>query len=342
VALLLLSQRLYAGFSLGSVARHAGLFALGFAPCLLYFSYNLLVFGAPLPVSGAAKQLAEWPILYVQAPVLRAMPFQLFLEYPSKLLLLIAAILFVRKTPPFDPAARHMVVMPLLAFPPLYYAAQAALSDWEIYRWYLYPLVGTTPLAMGMVIGALRRGPVRVARVQPASPPSWFENKMSGWALTVAWMTVLGAAIAIGAYQTTRAPRVPPKQMFARVIEEFAKTHPGRYAMGDRAGVVGYLLPHSLLQLEGLVEDRRFLEHIKNREDLVKVLESYDVDYYAASFPRRVGSCFETVEPFKGGPASPRMVGRFCQPPLLVHTDPSDSAETVIFKVSGAKRVAQK
>jgi len=99
-------------------------------------------------------------------------------------------------------------------------------------------------------------------------------------------------------------------------IADFADEHPGTYAMGDRAGLVGFLLEDPVIQLEGLVMDRKFLQNISARRDLVDVLEEYEVDYYIATNPTPVAGRYEECEPSQAGPNSPVMRGSFGLPPV--------------------------
>ncbi len=103
----------------------------------------------------------------------------------------------------------------------------------------------------------------------------------------------------------------------AEDLHSFAQTHPGVYAMGDRAGLVGNLVDQPLVQLEGLVMDKEFLTNLRQQRELRGVLRSYGVRYYVASNPRRVGNCFHATESMKAGPTAPVMQGDFCSVPLV-------------------------
>ena len=67
-------------------------------------------------------------------------------------------------------------------------------------------------------------------------------------------------------------------QKMMRVVD-FMKNKSGNIAMGDAAGLPGYLLSNPIIQLEGLVMDFDYLEMLKMR-NLDKIFKKYNIDYY--------------------------------------------------------------
>jgi hypothetical protein len=112
-------------------------------------------------------------------------------------------------------------------------------------------------------------------------------------------------------------------------IARFDRTHPGVYAMGDRAGTPGFLLPEPLIQLEGLVMDKAFLANIRRQRPLPEVLHEYAVRYYIAINPVVSHGCWLTAEPLVAGPDAPHMRGTFCIQPVAAF--PHSGFNTVIF-----------
>ena len=98
-------------------------------------------------------------------------------------------------------------------------------------------------------------------------------------------------------------------------IQQFAADHPGVYAMGDRAGRVAYLIHVPVIQTEGLMMDRPYLEFIKKQMPLREVLARYGVRYYVATAYEIYSGCFEAAEPAKAGPKSAHMRAEFCEAP---------------------------
>jgi hypothetical protein len=232
---------------------------------------------------------------------------------------------------------RLTVVLPMLLFPPAFYLTQAITGDWELWPWYYYPLVTAAPFSLSLALKVLsakevghlhpllkRLDLIGVDRLHFAS--SWSKAGC------------VAAAVALaGWYGYARQRPLPPSYEAGRAIQAFASTHPGRYAMGDRAGTVGYLISNPLLQLEGLVADRAFLQHILRRAALLNVLQKYSVRYYVASWPQPTDNgCMETLEPLKGGPRSPRMRGVFCHGPVFIHTS-VDGTPTYVFDLAAER-----
>ena len=103
--------------------------------------------------------------------------------------------------------------------------------------------------------------------------------------------------------------------------------------MGDRSGVVGYLMGGRLVQLEGLVADRGVLRQIQASRDLNEALREMGVEYYVRSAENTPveNGCYVVREPELAGPSSPRMSGRFCAKPL--EDFKIGKFQTLVFKV---------
>ena len=71
-----------------------------------------------------------------------------------------------------------------------------------------------------------------------------------------------------------------------------------RFAMGDMAGKVSYLLNKELIQLEGLVGGKVILNNIKNENNLCKVLIENNVEVYLTkNINRKKNGNIEVYEP---------------------------------------------
>jgi hypothetical protein len=308
-----------------ALARFGAAFLLGFSPVFAYVLFNRLAFGELLPVSGAAKQLKQSGLMALRIPVIYryGRVFDGLMFYPSLLICAVAPLLCLSRAKRWR-AETTQAFLPILVFPWLFYLAQMCVSDWPLWCWYIYPVVAAFPLALSYVLREL--------------PLAAFEQALQLRALRVGswplWLVLTGAPLLLGGVQAARPQAPTPIYTFARVLSRFAETHAGRYAMGDRAGAVGFVLPFPLLQLEGLVEDRRFIANIRARRDLRDVLKEYDVNYYVASGPAKVGSCYYAAEPAKAGPSSPQMLGVFCEDPVFTYMSDSDGTLNVVFKVA--------
>jgi hypothetical protein len=178
-----------------------------------------------------------------------------------------------------------------------YYAAYCVLTDWRLWFWYKYPLAWLCVLACVKLSWGARRA---------------FDLATLGVAAVLMMVAI-----------RVMVPRTPSTNWIyghARAIADFAYAHPGNYAMGGCAGSAAYLLPDPVLQTEGLVGDRAFLDRVRKRTPLRDVLKTYAIDYYAAVGVEAKGGCYALREPAMAGPASATMTGRVCALPLM-HRD---------------------
>lgn len=272
----------------------AGL-ALGLVPVALYLASNQLWFHTWLPVSGMAKQLKfdHLPSEPAIRSLLRKRPSQLISVVPSLLAILLLPALYKRLS-----GMQKVLYPATILFPFLYLALLSCLSDWQLWDWYFYPM---RPALCGALAMFLVWRPT--ARV--------FAMPLVRGAI---------AAIVLLAFQTHVSTGAQYELYeIADDVRNFAMTHPGRFAMGDRSGMVAYLLPDPLVQTEGLVMDRDFLNDIRRQLPLRTVLRQYGVRYYiATTYPPYTMGCFHAVEPQQAGRDSPHMSAEFCGPPAAV------------------------
>jgi hypothetical protein len=271
--------------------------ATGFIPLVIYFCLNHHFFQVWLPISGMAKQLKlnhhptlkTWQGLYLTKPGFLAV----FLPVPVGLLIFPCATRYL------SPIQKVLYPATLL-FPLAYFFALCCLSDWGIWPWYMYAL--RPAVCVAFVVFCTWPPLARV--IENSLVTSALLAVMAGLLLTSQW-------------------RVEEADLNAAAIDiqTFARTHPGTYAMGDRAGRVGYLLDQPVIQMEGLVMDRTFLAYIQKATPLRTVLDAYHVRYYIGTTKGPYPACFQADEPIQAGPASPHMRGTFCERPVAVVTE---------------------
>jgi hypothetical protein len=208
-----------------------------------------------------------------------------------------------------------------LSFPVVHWFLELWSSDWKVWPWYTYSL------RPAMLVAFLLAGVVLTRR------SSALVQQGVGMLVFVVFLGLIAVH------------KVPPEKVMTDVysasegIRDFAKTHPGRYAMGDRAGMAGYLIGQPMVQTEGLMMDNAYLEHMRRQEPLRDVLKNYTVDYYVGFSEHKtpawkpVEGCFEAREPAQAGPNSPSMRGEFCEKPAWVLIQ--KSGETMIFDLRG-------
>ena len=276
---------------IGSV-QVAGI-ACGLLPLLGYLALNRVVFGLWEPVSAMAKRLKLEPGFTSQAVgslLLHKSPLALLNMLPVVAALLALPWLW-RRMRPLD----RVVGLGALAFPFVYLTALSWLSDWPLWDWYYYAF--RPALCAAVLVLAYSQRVRRVAGSRPV--------------LAVAGLCVF-VLLARSSWP------IGNSSLYDAGLElrRFAATHPGVYAMGDRSGIVSQLLDEPIVQTEGLMMDKAFVETIAQQMPLRLVLAQYGVRYYVGTAMTPFLGCFEAVEPSQAGPHAPHLRGEFCEPPV--------------------------
>lgn len=277
---------------------------------LLYLWCNYHFFGTLLPVSGLAKELrtTNLPSLLL---------FRFFTQ-PNRLLLLatmlgsgLTVLLWKRLS-----AREKVLLCASLLDPLVFYGLQCFVSDWPVWPWYFYALrfasVGIAMCCLALVRPALTFRSARL-RLLAQSP-----------ALATLLLVTVGIKLAEATY--TVNPWMVEIEHASGMLQAFAETHRGVYAMGDRAGMFLITTANPVLQVEGLTMDKAYLAHMRKQENLRSVLAAYGVNYYVSFVSaRRQDSefrdgCFQAVEPAVAGPTSMHMRSQFCGLPLYQFT----------------------
>lgn len=297
-------------------------FAVTFFPLiLLYLGINHHYFHRFTPISAAAKQ----------ARVGFGLSFAAIRDSFSsgaKLMVVLALCgigLLPRLWRRLSPQLR-VVSTSMLLFPFVQLGINLLVSDWMLFPWYRYSLIfSTTAFLMLVGIISTDRVPFR-------------------------WQRPLGRTVLLAAAGGMLLVRYLPDHMMSDIadaayfIQNFARTHPGRYAMGDRAGMVGYIDGVPTVQMEGLVMDDKFLSYIRQQGDIGDVLKQYHIDYYIAfdwrqrhNWPEH--GCFLAKEPHNAGARSPALMDEFCDPPVAEYM--RSTGRTIIFDVRAANESDQ-
>ncbi len=280
---------------------------LGFFPLYLYLAVNEYVFHLLTPVSGHAKQLKT--TLLPSLSTLHSLLFpidrmKLIFVFPC-LLLLAAGIVAAIRTLRLLPKNHSAVLLALLLFPILQLSLLSSISDWALWPWYFYSLVFSSIASIALL-----------ARTShPYPQPSRTALALLGAVLSAAYV------IYIAAYSVLM-PNSIAIYISSSQLARYMDTHPGTYAMGDQAGMTGYLSSQPLIQLEGLVMDAEYLQKVKHREPLRQILADYGANFYITLAANPPGSCSQLREPSQAGPHSPVSEGTVCTPPLATfHRD---------------------
>jgi hypothetical protein len=281
---------------------------LGLAPIGLYVLSNLIFFDSLTPVSGMAKQLM--PKEHLTASVLQGV-----LNSPLKFQ---ANFLFATAMVPFAALAcwrsyslSKGILLAALLFPPVYFLLLSYLSDWCFSDWYFYPVRLAVCAAAAFVFSQ-----------------RWLAGMLAKPMLQVTALVMAVAIVLSNWWVVNRGQKYVYEA--GADLAEFERSHPGTYAMGDRAGKVGYLMHSPLIQLEGLVMDKQFVQMMAQGRPLHDVLAHYQVDYYIGSSNAPFEGCFQAVESCQAGAAAPTLKGKFCAEPVarFKHGD----VETLVYK----------
>ena len=285
-------------------------FLCGMIPLLAtYFAINKLVFHRLMPISGAAKQLKA-VYGFTWKTLVRAFPKNLWLEFGVAFLtVLLLATAWKRLS------KEHKVIFAGAAlFPFLHWFVNIWFSDWDLWPWYRYSLT-FSEIVLLTLLGTI------AARYSQG----WVVKLQVGALASMLFITSV-QHYRIGLFMMDTA-------VAAEGIRDFAKDHHGRYAMGDRAGMVGYLMTDPLVQTEGLMMDDAYLQHIRQQDPLREVLSLYQIDYYAVFSWKPVAGCVHVQEPAQAGPDSPSLRAVFCEQPVWRLKAPS-GGQTLIYDVN--------
>lgn len=299
-------------------------FASGGLLLPLYLAVNVWMFNTLLPVSAMAKQLYSgfgFNLWYARTAALGTV----YGPTVGALLSLgvIALILLVRQSRSVCPPIRFVGAI-ALSFAFILWGLNA-LSGWIYFGWYSYPIPTASVAAAAFIwtqwnwlVAAKRRIALSLAIVTLSFPvavaTNYYGQHGPGW--TVSDNSLLAASYDIADRMRGRS---------------------GTYAMGAIAGVVGYVMDHPLVQLEGIMADRRMVDHLRNESPLEDVLREYNVDYLIVSFAqlrvKEEGGCYEITQPHAewAGRRTAKMRGEICSPPIERFETPAGTNTWSVF-----------
>ena len=324
VAMLIAGFLVFVRPRIATATRLLAAFGAGGALLPAYLAVNAWMFSTPLPVSATAKQLYSgfgFNLWYARMAAYGTV------YGPTVAVLLplgaIAFILLVRRSR-WECSPIHFVGATALAFAFVLWGLNA-LSGWIFFGWYAYPIVTASLAAAafiwmewGWVVAARRSAAVALAILTLGLPVvvavRYFIQHGPGW--SVADNSLLAASYDL-------ADRMRGRQ--------------GVYAMGAIGGVAGHVMDHPLVQLEGIMADRRMVDHVKNQDALEDVLREYNVDYlivsYASARAAEDGGCYEITQPHAewAGQRTAKMRGVTCSPPVERFVTPAGTHAWSVF-----------
>ena len=242
----------------------------------LYAGANLLVFGAALPISSAVKSLGGLQVnhRFLAQMLVEAQGFGR--GGGGRMLLTLigcAAAPVMALAAPRGSSGRVLGLATGIGG--VAFAAKLALgSSWQIWPWYSFPLVfvlATALFTWGRAFDAGAREPARrVAAALGAVLLALVTAKAGRMALSAPAPTGFYAVDRLGAERFASITRGAP------------------VAMGDRAGAFAWFYPGPVVQLEGLVNDARWLALLRTRADPAAELCHRGVHFVAAYTPAKL------------------------------------------------------
>lgn len=274
-------------------------------PLCVYFAVNKHYFHEWLPISGSAKQLKHGWLPDVTQLRLSFSHFTLVFLAITVAACVAAFLLRQRLKPQEKTLCIAALLMPLV-----FYTVEIFASAWKLWGWYLYAVRFALLASCALMLIVLCRPAINgLEPIRKLAALGWFAPlllSLAVFALMRVHYKVDVAMVSIAKEDT--------------FLKEFAEAHPGRYAMGDRAGMFGYLSPSPLVQTEGLMMDRDYLQHIRREDDLLTTLKQYKIDYYVQYvFDQDAGkrierNCIKAQEPSIAGDHALRMRSTVCDP----------------------------
>ena len=338
VALLLTGYLFFVRPPFGVAARRLLAFASGGVLLPLYLIANLLAFGTPMPVSALAKQLYSgigFNVGYAKAVALAS-------DYGPTvgvLLPLGIAALFVlgRRSPDVRRRQRFIGAIALVFAFTLF--GMNALSGWAFFPWYAYPIAPAAIAASAFVWEVW--GPLISAR--------------RGAALALATIALVSQPVLAATYFWQHGPewKISDNTLLANAYELKRQVgdREGVFGMGAIAGFVAYVMDRPVVQLEGIMADRRMVDRIGQEAALEDVLEEYGVDYLVVSLAfnrsERRNGCYTVTQPNENwaGKRTRKLRGEICEEPIAHFITPRGAkpwsafpdVETLVWDVRGAR-----
>lgn len=312
-AVILLTLPLFFYFS-ALERKNKYLFLIHFLPaCIVVASYlyiNTLSFQSIIPISGLAKGLTIYPF------ILSFHFWQDFLYHPFELSLYFISIVFFIVS---LCKKRDLIVQSLLFSIILYFIVVSTRSDWALFDWYFYPLILVVPSIILL-----------------------FSNDVQILYLKQSILFLL--MIIIGLWSFKYMYRVHNALTYetsnythAQTIHTWLKKNNIKIAaMGDRSGLTGYIHKGTIINLEGLVSNRKLIDSIQAQADLQATLKEFGsealiVSVYEKLLTDKSGRYIVyQPHPKQAGIYSKNMTGYFGNPDTIIYKN-NDQCRTYIW-----------
>ena len=312
-AVVLLTLPLFFYFS-ALERKNKYLFFIHFLPaCIViasYFYINTLTFQSVIPISGLAKGLTIYPF------ILSFHFWQDFFYHPFELLLYFISIVFFIVS---LCKGRDLIVQSLLFSIILYFIVVSTRSDWALFDWYFYPLILVVPSIILLFSNDVER----------------LYLKQS---ILYSLMIIIGLWSFKYMYRVHNALTYETSNYsHAQTIHTWLKKNNIKIAsMGDRSGLTGYIHKGTIINLEGLVSNRKLIHSIQAQADLQATLKEFGsealiVSVYDKLLTDKSGRYIVyKPHPKKSGIYSKKMTGYFGNPDTIIYKN-NDQCRTYIW-----------
>ncbi len=251
-------------------------FYFPFIISLIYLISNIIIFDSLLPVSGLAKQLktSYTPVYSTIQTIFYFQRDRIIYGFIPFIFFIVNFILVYRV-----PNRKFKILFLLInTFPFIFSFYNSIFSGWYYWSWYYYIFF---PSILVFFILILQ-----------------YESIINVIKKLLPFSTIL---IILFYFHISRNIEISKTLFYENALEvvEFEKQHQGIYAMGDRAGLISYLIDSPVVHLEGLVMDKKFVSELQSTPKLMDLLKKYNVDYYIANNAKKIESGYLVEEPYR-------------------------------------------
>lgn len=255
--------------------KNALLVILGLTPFFLYLCTNLYFFDTLMPVSGMAKQLRTnyYPVINPFLSLFSVnMNKVIYTLIPLGIYLLELIFYYFKKNQLNNNA--KLIFIPSLIFPMAILMHQSMFSGWILWPWYFYIFIPSITVFALLFKQHLKKID------------------------TTAVLYVMLSMILIYSLTFSIGKKPDEYKLYAitNEIKAFEKNHKGIYAMGDCAGTPAFVIKSPVIQLEGLVMDKEYLNFI-DEGNLKTIFEKYNIRYYVTFIALNNDSIWYCFEP---------------------------------------------
>lgn len=290
------------------------LFFIHFLPaCIVIASYlyiNTLSFQSIIPISGLAKGLTIYPF------ILSFHFWQDFFYHPFELsLYVISIVLFIISLS----KKRDLIVQSMLFSIILYFIVVSARSDWALFDWYFYPLILVVPSIILLFSNDVQTLYLKQSILY------LFMIIIGLW--SIKYMYRVHNALSSESSNYTHAHSIHTWLLHNNI--KIA-------AMGDRSGLTGYIHQGTIINLEGLVSNRKLIDSIDAQAELQATLKEFRsealiVSVYEKLLTDKNGKYIVyQPHPKQAGLYSKKMTGYLGNPDTIIYNN-NDQCRTYIW-----------